>query len=420
MLERVNTGKSGAVDRRQQEEIADLIARRDTGYSLPAGFYTSPEVYKADIDHVLARHWQCVTHVSAIPNVGDYVVFEYDRESLIVVRDKDDQIRAFANVCRHRGSRICDKSGKAEGGMLICPYHAWSYSLDGKLAHARLMSRAVDKSGLGLKPFPVKVVQGLIFVSLSDDPLGFQDCESNINATLGIHGWGSARVAYQTSILFDANWKLALENQVECYHCAPSHPDFSVVHGQETGDEKRLAAEMNERAERQGVYIHTRDHWALDAVPGQEQAYSDRYPMTQGACTASRDGSPLAPLMGQYKEYDNGQTVCYVGPLNHLLAYGDHGAIFRYTPRGPRKTELAVTWLVKEDAVEGRDYDLDALTWMWKVTAGADKKIVEENQIGIESNFYKPGPYILPIERKTVRMIEWYLHELGKAVSSVA
>jgi Rieske 2Fe-2S family protein len=138
--------------------------------------------------------------------------------------------------------------------------------------------------------------------------------------------------------------------------------------------------------------------------------------MTENACTASRNGEPLAPLMGRFNAYDNGMAVVYVGPMNHLLCYGDYGAIFRYTPKSATETELAVIWLVRADAVEGKDYNLDELTWMWKVTAAADKKIVEENQAGVSSRFYVPGPYALPIEEKTVRFTEWYLKSLKEAV----
>lgn len=403
-------------DANAKASIGALLAKQRKNYSLQPEFYLSSEIYRLDIDNVLMPHWQCVNHVSAIPNAGDYIVFNYDRESVIVMRGADNAIRSFANVCRHRGSRICETSGHAQGGMLICPYHAWSYGLDGSLAHARMMPRDFDKQGFGLKSLPTKVVQGLIFVSLSDNPLAFDDSEENINNTLGVYGWADAKVAHQSSVVFSANWKLALENQVECYHCAPSHPEFSVVHGQSTASEMKLIAEMNAKAEAQGIRVETRDHWALAALDGQEQAYSNRYPMTANARTASKDGSPLAPLMGNFQSYDNGMAVCYIGPMNHCLSYGDYGAIFRYTPRSLFETELAVIWLVRGDAVEGKDYDRDDLTWMWRVTAGADKKIVEENQRGVSSRFYRPGPYALPIEQKTVRFTEWYMSALSNAL----
>jgi Rieske 2Fe-2S family protein len=134
--------------------------------------------------------------------------------------------------------------------------------------------------------------------------------------------------------------------------------------------------------------------------------------MWAGAVTASEDGKPVAPLMGTWPQFDSGFTIFYAGPLNHFLAYADYGAIFRYTPRSASETELNVKWLVRDDAKEGTDYDVDRVTWLWRVTAAADKKIVEENQIGVASRFYTPGPYALPVENSTKRLVEWYLHEL--------
>jgi phenylpropionate dioxygenase-like ring-hydroxylating dioxygenase large terminal subunit len=134
--------------------------------------------------------------------------------------------------------------------------------------------------------------------------------------------------------------------------------------------------------------------------------------MWAGAATASQDGNLVAPLMG-FTEPDGGFTIFYVGPLNHFLAYADYGAIFRYAPRSVDRTDLVVTWLVRGDAEQGVDFDIDRLTWLWHVTAAADRKIVEANQRGVSSRFYRPGPYALPIESSTDRLIEWYLDALG-------
>jgi Rieske 2Fe-2S family protein len=127
----------------------------------------------------------------------------------------------------------------------------------------------------------------------------------------------------------------------------------------------------------QGLDMRIRDPWALKAVPGEEADCCARCSMFGGALTGSEDGKPVAPLMGSLTGYDGGCTVFYVGPLNHLLAYGDYGAIFRYTPRSIAQTELHITWLVRADAREGADQDVEKLTWMWRVTAAADKRIVE-------------------------------------------
>ena len=156
------------------EGLHELIRSRPAGHSLPQAFYTSPDIYRLDVERVLRRHWNFVGHVSAIPRVGDYLVAEYDCDSAIVVRGDGGQIRALANVCRHRGSRICsDVAGHAQGGALRCPYHAWTYELDGSLRKAPWLAPGTDTSTLGLVSLPVEVCQGLIFVSFTDDPLDF-------------------------------------------------------------------------------------------------------------------------------------------------------------------------------------------------------------------------------------------------------
>lgn len=395
--------------------VHDLIGRQPADHSLLQPFYLSPEIYKLDLERFIYRHWHCAGHVGQIPEKGDYVLFDIDVESVIVIRGEDGKVRALMNVCTHRGSRICSApSGRAKG-MLVCPYHAWAFRLDGSVRNARMMPDGFDTARHALKQLPIRVVEGLIFVALVDDPPAFEEAADMLRHTIVPFGWADAKIAHKETYRIDANWKLALENQVECYHCGPSHPEFSKVHGQGQNEVATCSIEVLNRLHAQGIDIRVRDQWAQKAVPGQEADYCARYSMFDGAVTASEDGRPVAPLMGRFKEYDGGFTVFYVGPLNHFLAYSDYGAIFRYTPRSSCETELHITWLVRGDAEEGRDYDKERLTWMWRVTAAADKRIVEDNQKGVASRYYRPGPYALPIESNTQRLSQWYLAALGGA-----
>jgi len=393
--------------------VDELIRLRVPGHSLPRELYLSADVYRIDVERMLLAHWHCAGHVSQIPEPGDYVVMEVDTESVIVVRGADDIVRAVANVCRHRGSRLVDEPvGRAIGGCIVCPYHGWVYRADGSLAHARLMPADFDAADHGLRPVALHIAEGLMFVSLADRPLGMVDVDDMLRSTVGPLGWADAQVVHQERFQIAANWKLALENQVECYHCAPSHPEYVRVHSQGRSDIDAARAQMLERAAARGVDIPCRDRWALAARDGEEADYCNRYAMWGDAMTASADGGLVAPLMG-VDEPDGGFTIFYVGPLNHFLAYADYGAIFRYVPRSVSETELVVTWLVRGDAVEGVDFDLERLTWLWRVTASADQRIVERNQRGVASRLYQPGPYAMPIEATTDRLIDWYLHEIS-------
>ncbi|MBS0386907.1 MAG: hypothetical protein JSR15_00400 [Proteobacteria bacterium] len=137
-----------------------------------------------------------------------------------------------------------------------------------------------------------------------------------------------------------------------------------------------------------------------------------RSALLAGHATASPDGELLAPLMGAFSGDDGSSTYFDVGPISDFLAYPDHGVIYRFVPRRVDRTEMEVIWLVRADAVAGRDYDLERLTWLWQVTSVEDKAIIERNQEGVNSRYYEPGPYALQ-EEWSARFVAWYLAELG-------
>ncbi|MBC8751676.1 MULTISPECIES: aromatic ring-hydroxylating oxygenase subunit alpha [Paraburkholderia] len=402
-----------------RQNLSELLANQQSGLTLQQPFYNSPEIYRLEVENLLMNRWHCVGHVSSIPKAGDYFLFEFDSESVIVVRGENGEVHAHANVCRHRGSRICSKqSGHANGGVLVCPYHAWVYKLDGSLRNARMMPPEFDSGSHGLKPVNVEVAEGLIFLNLSDEPREFSVVAEMLSATAGKFGWGDAKVIHEERYSIDANWKLALENQVECYHCGPSHPEFSRVHSQGRPNTEQITEQTRAARGEHGIDISPIDKWAERETRGEEAVFVERHGMFNNALTASDGGQPVAPLMGNASGYDGLFTIMYVGQLNHFLAYSDYGAIFRYTPRSVTQTDFHVTWLVRGDAKEGVDFDKEKVTWLWRITAAADKRIVEENQIGVNSRFYTPGPYADPIEAKTQRFIDWYLSEMSLAAQA--
>ena len=150
----------------EKRELADLVASRQAGYSLPGDFYSSELVYRAELEQIWRRGWLFVGHTCEIPNPGDYFTFAVDNDSLIVIRDDDGEIHALWNVCRHRGTQICDEP-QGRAGRLVCPYHQWTYARDGSLVSCRGMQEDIDKSQLGLLRAHVRELAGLIYVSLS-------------------------------------------------------------------------------------------------------------------------------------------------------------------------------------------------------------------------------------------------------------
>jgi Rieske 2Fe-2S family protein len=203
---------------------------------------------------------------------------------------------------------------------------------------------------------------------------------------------------------------------MECYHCQPAHAEFSKrhVYARPAGQTAHLETLGRRRAEALGIFIDDVDQYGNGALPGSESVSVFRSVLTDGVASATRDDQPIARLMGAFTARDGNSTYFDIGPLSDFLAYADHGVIYRFVPREARLTEMEVLWLVHADAVAGRDYEVERLTWLWRTTSLEDKRIVEANQAGVHSRWFEPGPYSLqePFAR---RFVEWYLRELGAA-----
>jgi phenylpropionate dioxygenase-like ring-hydroxylating dioxygenase large terminal subunit len=395
------------------DAIGRLLERQPKGTPLLQEFYSDPEIFARDIECVHFRHWLCVGHASRISKPGDWFRFDIAGESIIVVRGRDDRARALVNVCRHRGSRICyENEGNAR--LLVCPYHAWSYDLDGRLRSARQMGPSFDTSQHALPEIHLRILEGLIFVCFSEDPPSLGSVERTFAASLKHYGWSNAKVAHRATYSVDANWKLATENYQECYHCAPAHPEFSRYHATEKPDDDvlELRAEADRRAQAMGIDIPCVIDWPVNNSQHSEMLDCFHDALYPGAVTGSEDGLPVSPLMGDFTEYDHGFTYIDVGPASFFLAYPDHGIMYLFIPRGPQKTDMEISWLVRNDAQEGSDYDRGRLTWMWDVTSVADKLIIDQNQQGVNSRYYRPGPYG-PMESETRSFVEWYMDQIA-------
>lgn len=210
-------------------DVKELAKTRQPGFALPGAFYTSPAVFEHDIKLFWNRNWIWVGHVSQLPEPGNFFRFDYGAESIVVVRDRQGKIHAHINVCRHRGSRIClEASGKTS--VLSCPYHAWTYDLDGSLRTDREMNGQFNRADYSLFSASLKIFQGLIFVCLSDQPPDLEPALGRLAPLTKPFGIDSLKVAHSASYPVPANWKLALENYLECYHCAPAHKEYSRSH----------------------------------------------------------------------------------------------------------------------------------------------------------------------------------------------
>jgi Rieske 2Fe-2S family protein len=421
-------------------ELKEALASARAGHALPRAVYCDPAVYEAEVRSIFLRSWLCVGHASQVPKTGDYFLFEIAGESVIVIRSGPATISALLNVCRHRGSRICDAATGHEA-RLVCRYHGWTYALDGSLRAAAHMGadfareflprgRAAggddpgrdpagrsEKNGYGLRRLAVEILHGLVFVNFADDPPPFASIADDLREPLAPYGLEHARVALRRNYPIAANWKLTIENYCECYHCAPAHPEYSVAHGRAVPAEQ-FAADLQRvmaRAPEVGLTQHVlRRSWLAAGALGTDRGF-ERYPLLHGHVTGSRDGAAVAPLLGTIRGYDGGATDLHLGPATFGLAYCDHVVLYRFTPRAARQTDCELTWLVNGAAEPDRDYSLEALTWLWDVTTVADKAIIERNQAGVDSRFYEPGP-LSHMEDFTRRFMEWYVATMRAAL----
>ncbi len=390
------------------------------GMSLEQPFYTDPHIFEEDLRRIVAKQWLFVDHISAIPDAGDVITWEIAGESIIIVRGKDREIRAFFNVCRHRGSRIvlkdCDHLR-----TLTCPYHAWTWDLEGRLVRARLMPDEFRPEDWPLHACRTVVCQGLIFICLAeeDDPevTEFEALAKDLEPYIGRHRLESAKIAARKQYPTPGNWKLAVENFRECYHCASAHPEYTsvnayVVDGERDAEARsRVVETWAAEWEARGFVTRGTASWG-DHRDDRQPYGAFRQPIRDGYRTLSEDGQPVAPLMGDLDNWDGGETIMVFGPLFYVYLANDHATLFRFTPIHATHTDVVVTWLVNGDARKGTDYHEEKLTWMWDITTIEDTKIIGDNQLGVNSRRYVPGMYSLR-ERSTAGFVNWYTARMG-------
>lgn len=385
------------------------------GVTLNRIAYTDPAMFEREAKNVILPHWHCAGHESSIPAPGQFLNVELCGESVLVVRGRDNAVRGLLNVCRHRGSRLCrEPAGIFRNGLILCPYHAWSYDADGSLRAARDAEDGLDKSQFALQRIHLMIIEGLIFISFADTPPGMTHVEEVLARSARAYGWRDAKVAHREVFTISANWKLVVENYYECSHCGPSHPEFSRFHMDAKSVEETTLAHrsLEVRTRAMGIDLRDIDFWFGEEEPGEEPAQVIRAGLTPGAVSGTEDGQAASLLMGELPGFDGGTTYFDIGPTSAFLAYSDYGVIYRFLPRDVGRTDMEVTWLVSGKALEGKDYDRDRLTWLWRVTSQEDKRIIEDNQAGVSSRFYIPGPYS-PKETHTRRFSDWMRRELA-------
>jgi len=393
---------------------ADTVRKSATtpraGYALPQAYYVAEEIFEQDLERVFAVSWQFVAAGSELPRPGDMVAWSIGRDSVLLTRGEDGAIRAHHNVCRHRGSRL-RLDGAGSERVVVCPYHQWTYGLDGALRAAPHMGAEGDRNDLSLRPVHLRDLGGLLFVCFADDPPPFDDAFAAIEPQLRLYDLARTRVAVRQHYTVAANWKLLVENNRECYHCRVNHPEFCL-----TNYDFGIAGDSRTNRQYEAALADHHRRWVEQGLAPQEVSFVDdgwfrvaRLPLRDGFVTESLSGELLAPLLGQLPSSDVGSLRLITLPNSWTHVDADYAATTRLTPVGPGRTDVDITFLVRADAVEGRDYDVADLTAVLGSTSEQDWVLCEQNAAGIRSRGYLPGP-LSPVTEGSVSVFhDWYL-----------
>lgn len=392
------------------ESISQMLNQRPQGMTLPRQFYTSEDIFQMDLEAVFSGSWLFAGFCIEIPNPGDFLSIDIGPSPILVLRDHSGEIRGFFNTCRHRGARIFP-AGSGNAKTVVCPYHQWTYGLDGSLRSARDMPSCFDKKAHGLNPIQVRIAAGCIYVCLAKTVPDFEPFKAAIEELLAPHDLENTKIAHQYQLVENANWKLVMENARECYHCNACHPMLINTINVDP-DEAELAYRDNffDRMSSLGIPVGPKQGDWWDA---------SRRALRKGTKTISPDGNPVVQKkMCATENGDVGSMRWGIEPNFFAHALGDYLFTFSALPTAPQQTVVTAKWLVRKDAEEGVDYDLDRLIEAWDVTNREDKALAENNQDGVNSIGYTPGPFNPTHESYVLRFNAWYRDKISKYYAS--
>jgi Rieske 2Fe-2S family protein len=355
---------------------------------LPAEFYTSLEVFTREREQVFRRHWLYAGHVSELPEAGSYFLFELDGESVVVVRDGEGTVRAFHNVCRHRGSALCREAAGRVPGKIQCAYHAWTYGLDGALLAAPNMHDVADfrLEDWPLRAVAVEVCEGFVFASFAEVPEPFAAAHAPLLGRFARWHLPELASAHRTCYEVEANWKLLFQNYSECYHCPVAHPLLNRL--------TPYRAAWND----------------LDEGP----ILGGPMKMSREGGSMTMDGRRCAPPLGEVGGEDLNLVHYYtIFPNLFLSLHPDYVLVHRLEPLGPARTRIRCDWFFDRRRVGTPEIDPARAVEFWDLTNRQDWDLVTGAQRGVASSGYVPGPYA-ELESQLAAFDRHYLRVLGE------
>ena len=359
-------------------------------HTLGREYFASDEIYEAEHARIFLRSWMLAGHVSQLAQPGSYFLFELERESVIVLRDQAGEIRALHNHCRHRGSRLCREASGALGNAIVCPYHAWSYALDGALRNVPAMS---DVAGFDPADYPLHRValtewEGFLFVNLARDPPPFAAALAGLIGRFKQWQPSELRAAERRVYDVDANWKMFFHNFSECYHCPLAHPLLNQL----------------------TPFRNAGNDLEEGTVLGGPMVMNNR----DGSMSIG--GARCAPPFAALSAEERARVYYYtVFPSAFLSFHPDYVMVHRALPLSIGRTRIVCEWFFHPAAIDAPGFDPSPAVEFWDMTNRQDWELCENAYRGVVSRAWSAGPYS-ELESQLAAFDRQYLAALGIAL----
>jgi glycine betaine catabolism A len=359
-------------------------------YTLTGHEYRSTAVFDLERTELFGRQWYYAGRSELVSQPSDRLVVDVAGESVLVVRDKAGRLHGFFNVCRHRGAQLCDEGDAGAPGGITCPYHAWSYSLDGRLIGTPHVGRdEVDRESMSLWPVSVAEWQGFVFVNLADQPPELKDWlagQAHEPLRFEQHHLEHLRIGHRTVSEVAANWKILIDNYNECLHCPKVHPELV-----ELIPIYRTGSVMDASRADGGVTL------------------------SAGATSFTLSGRSWLPLLEGMGETEAGSYFgAAVFPNMFIDITGTSAIITKLVPRGPAHTTVVSEYLFVAEAVEADDFDPSEIVEFSELVARQDYDVCERVQRGISSRAFTRGIYA-DKDSMAHEFNEWYRSVINRA-----
>jgi phenylpropionate dioxygenase-like ring-hydroxylating dioxygenase large terminal subunit len=368
--------------RLDREELAAATAPLSRARSMPAGFYTDPAVFEAEKRHVLLKSWFFLCREDQLGNAGDFRSFDTIGGPLLVIRGRDGVLRAFANFCRHRGSILAEGTGNAH--RLVCPYHGWSYLIDGTLYGCPDMKDAegFDRKENGLVPVRMESWAGFVFATYNRDAPPLLEHLGDLTARMATHRLERMRCTWSVTLEPRCNWKLILENSMETYHTGVVHRDS-------------VGAQQSRTLATQG------DWTCIQVISGRSIA------------TLPGTAPPFAPIEGLDEDARQGTYFTVIHPACQFAVAQDCLWWLNVLPLACDRSVLEIGGCFPEDVLADPEFEAKAKPYYdrWELVGREDVGILEKQQKALASVLYRPGP--LSWRDDTVQAVgKWVLERL--------